>query len=376
MPPDVEAMAEQVFVALADPSRRAILAELASAGPATATDLAARLPITRQAIAKHLALLAEAGLVTAEPGERRRVRYRLRSAPMQVAQQFLAALARDWDGPLDGVEGPPRGTCSRAKHNPTSRNRRTCMDTAMKTPPIVTAQEWEAARQQLLVKEKEVTRAHDALAAQRRRMPWLAVEKDYEFGGPKGKASLLDLFEGRRQLVIYRAFFEPGVVGWPDHACHGCSMMADQVAHLTHLNARDTTFAYASRAPQPDIARLKARMGWAMPWYTITDGLDADFGVDEWHGTNAFIRDGDQVYRTYFVNNRGDEALGQHLELSRHDRARAPGEVGRLARGLSADRAVQLVELARRVRPPRARAGADQGVGIAPRGYRDERRSA
>jgi DNA-binding transcriptional ArsR family regulator len=104
MPPDAEAVAEQVFVALADPSRRAILAELASAGPVTATDLAASLPITRQAIAKHLALLADAGLVTAEPGERRRVRYRLHSAPMQVAQQFLAALARDWDGPLSALQ--------------------------------------------------------------------------------------------------------------------------------------------------------------------------------------------------------------------------------------------------------------------------------
>ncbi|MEN3268245.1 MAG: hypothetical protein V7646_5139 [Pseudonocardia sp.] len=104
MPPDIEAIAEQVFVALADPSRRTILAALASDGPATATDLAGRLPITRQAIAKHLALLTEAGLVTAEPGERRRVRYRLRSAPMQVAQQFLAALARDWDGPLDALK--------------------------------------------------------------------------------------------------------------------------------------------------------------------------------------------------------------------------------------------------------------------------------
>jgi DNA-binding transcriptional ArsR family regulator len=104
MRPDQEATAEQVFVALADPSRRAILAALASAGPATATDLATRLPITRQAIAKHLTLLSEAGLVTAEPGERRRVRYRLRSAPMQVAQQFLAALARDWDGPLDALK--------------------------------------------------------------------------------------------------------------------------------------------------------------------------------------------------------------------------------------------------------------------------------
>ena len=103
MPPDIEAIAEQVFVALADPSRRSILSALAAGGPATATDLAARLPITRQAIAKHLALLTEAGLVTAEPGERRRVRYRLHSAPMQVAQQYLAALARDWDGRLDAL---------------------------------------------------------------------------------------------------------------------------------------------------------------------------------------------------------------------------------------------------------------------------------
>jgi DNA-binding transcriptional ArsR family regulator len=102
---DIEAVAEQVFTALADPTRRAILAALASEGPATATDLAGRLPITRQAIAKHLALLAQAGLVRPEAGERRRVRYRLRSTPMQVAQQFLAALARDWDGPLDALKG-------------------------------------------------------------------------------------------------------------------------------------------------------------------------------------------------------------------------------------------------------------------------------
>src|ERR1700726_2430479 len=105
----------------------------------------------------------------------------------------------------------------------------------MKTPPIVSPQEWDAARQQLLVKEKDLTRARDALAAERRRMPWLAVEKEYEFDGPEGKASLLDLFEGRRQLIVYRAFFEPGVFGWPDHPSPGCSMMADQVAHLTHL---------------------------------------------------------------------------------------------------------------------------------------------
>ena len=162
----------------------------------------------------------------------------------------------------------------------------------------------------MLVKEKAFTRARDALAAERRRMPWMAVEKAYVFDGPEGKASLLDLFEGRRQLIVYRAFFEPGVHGWPEHACIGCSLGADQVGHLSHLNARDTTLAYASRAPQADIARLKARMGWDMPWYTITDSFDADFGVDEWHGHNAFIRDGERVFRTYFINSRGDEAMG------------------------------------------------------------------
>ncbi|MBV9304329.1 MAG: DUF899 domain-containing protein [Acidobacteriaceae bacterium] len=179
------------------------------------------------------------------------------------------------------------------------------------TPPIVSQQEWEAARQQLLAKEKALTRARDALAAERRRMPWTAVEYAYEFDGPQGKVSLLDIFEGRRQLILYRAFFEPGVFGWPDHACRGCSFGADQVAHLAHLNARDTTLAYASRASQKDIERLKARMGWKMPWYTITDSFDTDFGVDEWHGHNVFIRDDhNKIFRTYFINNRGDEAMG------------------------------------------------------------------
>jgi predicted dithiol-disulfide oxidoreductase (DUF899 family) len=183
-------------------------------------------------------------------------------------------------------------------------------ESSMKTPPVVSPEQWEAARQQLLVKEKALTRAGDALAAERRRMPWLRVEKQYWFDSGRGKVSLLDLFERRRQLVIYRAFFEPGVYGWPDRPCRGCSLMADQVAHLAHLHARDTTFANVSRAPQADIERVKTRMAWTMPWYTITDTFDTDFGVDEWHGTNVFFRDGDAIYRTYFINNRGDEAMG------------------------------------------------------------------
>jgi predicted dithiol-disulfide oxidoreductase (DUF899 family) len=182
----------------------------------------------------------------------------------------------------------------------------------MNTRPIVSPDEWEAARQEMLVKEKEHTRARDALAAQRRRMPWQAVERAYEFEGPDGTASLLDLFDGRRQLIVYRAFLDPGVHGWPEHGCIGCSMVADQVAHPAHLRERDTSLAFVSRGPQADIQRIKTKMGWGhIPWYTMTNGFDEDFGVDQWHGTNVFIRDDDdQVFRTYFIDARGDEALG------------------------------------------------------------------
>ena len=181
----------------------------------------------------------------------------------------------------------------------------------MDKPPVVSPQEWQAAREKMLMKEKAHTHARDALAAERRRMPWMAVEKEYVFEGPDGKASLADLFDGRRQLIVYRAFYEPGVEGWPDRGCKGCSMVADQVAHPAHLNARDTTLVFASRAPQAEIAGLKKRMGWEfIPWVTVTDSFDKDFGVDEWHGTNAFIRDGDRIFRTYFIDNRGDEQMG------------------------------------------------------------------
>jgi predicted dithiol-disulfide oxidoreductase (DUF899 family) len=185
----------------------------------------------------------------------------------------------------------------------------------MNMPPIVSPQEWEAARRELLVKEKELTRARDALAAERRRMPRMAVEKDYQFEGPSGPASLLDLFEGRRQLIVYRFFYGPDVTTtvdgeYPERACVGCSFLADQVAHLAHLNARDTTLAFVSRAPQAEIRGLKERMGWEIPWYTLTDDFDVDFGVDEWHGTNAFFRDAERIFRTYFVDSRGDEAMG------------------------------------------------------------------
>ena len=187
----------------------------------------------------------------------------------------------------------------------------------MKTPEIVSAQEWQAALADMLVKEKELTQARDTLAATRRRMPWTPVDKNYRFEGPDGPAGLLDLFAGRRQLIVYRAFMDPGTGDWPEHGCVGCSLMADHIGNLAHLNARDTTLVYASRGSQSGIARIKARMGWEIPWYTMLpdkqSAFDVDFGVDRWHGTNAFIRwpagEGERVFRTYFVNNRGDEAF-------------------------------------------------------------------
>lgn len=178
-------------------------------------------------------------------------------------------------------------------------------------PPIVSPEEWDAARARMHAKEKAHSRARDALAAERRRMPWVAVEKDYAFIRPQGEMSLLDLFDGRRQLIVYRAFMDPGVSRWPERGCIGCSMVADQVAHPAHLNARNTSLAFVSRGSQADLARLKSRMCWEhIPWYTLTDDFDADFGVDEWHGTNAFIRDDNRIFRTYFVSGRGDEQMG------------------------------------------------------------------
>nr|WP_036454607.1 DUF899 domain-containing protein [Mycolicibacterium smegmatis] len=183
----------------------------------------------------------------------------------------------------------------------------------MPTHDVVSPAEWQAALAQMLVKEKELTRARDDLAAARRRMPWTPVVGHYTFEGSDGRMSLLDLFDGRRQLIVYRAFLDPGVDDWPGHGCVGCSLMADHIGNLAHLNARDTTLVYVSRGSQADLARIKARMGWTHPWYTIipTDegAFDTDFGVGEYHGTNAFVRDGDRIYRTYFVDNRGDEAF-------------------------------------------------------------------
>jgi predicted dithiol-disulfide oxidoreductase (DUF899 family) len=182
-------------------------------------------------------------------------------------------------------------------------------------PKIVSPAEWQAAHDKLLVKEKAATRARDALAAERRRQPMARIDKPYVFEGPDGKAYLPDLFDGRRQLLLYHFMFAPGVNGWPTAGCPGCSFFADQIGHLSHLHARDVSLVLVSRAPLANIQAYKKRMGWTVPWFSSAESdFNADFGLTneagEHHGLSVFLRDGDSVFRTYFTTARGVEALG------------------------------------------------------------------
>ncbi len=183
------------------------------------------------------------------------------------------------------------------------------------SPPIVSPAEWQAAHDALLAKEKAATRARDALAAERRRQPMVKIDKPYVLEGPAGNVSLLELFERRRQLILYHFMFGPGAHGWPEAGCPGCSMFVDQVGHLAHLRARDTSFALVSIAPLSKIEAYQKRMGWTIPWYSSAGSdFNRDFGVTtdsgETFGLSVFLRDGDSVFRTYFTSGRGVEALG------------------------------------------------------------------
>ncbi len=189
----------------------------------------------------------------------------------------------------------------------------------MNLPPVVSETEWQAARDALVAKEKRATRARDALAAERRRLPRLRVEKDYAFDGPDGKVTLPDLFEGRRQLLLYHFMFGAS----QDVGCPGCSMFVDQIGHLAHLHARDTSFVLVARAPIEKLAAYEKRMGWTIPWVSsFASDFNVDFGVGpespqegvyqdgETFGLSVFLREGDDVFRTYFTTQRGVEALG------------------------------------------------------------------
>ncbi|MES2921688.1 MAG: DUF899 domain-containing protein [Verrucomicrobiota bacterium] len=184
-------------------------------------------------------------------------------------------------------------------------------------PRIVSREEWQRERDELLVKEKAATRARDALAAERRRLPMVKIAKDYVFEGPAGQMRLLDLFEGRRQLLLYHFMFGPGAGGWPTAGCPGCSMVIDNLGHPAHLLARDVSFAAVSIAPLANIEAYRKRMGWTIPWVSSagTD-FNKDFGVTtdegETFALSVFLRDGEDIYHTYITAGRGVEALGSN----------------------------------------------------------------
>jgi predicted dithiol-disulfide oxidoreductase (DUF899 family) len=212
----------------------------------------------------------------------------------------------------------------------------------MALPEVATHAEWLVARKRLLEQEKELTRRRDALNAERRRMPMVRIDKEYVFEGPDGPAGLLDLFEGRRQLIVGHFMFDPR---WED-GCPSCSAGADEMSPglLEHLHTRDTTLAYVSRAPLAKIERYKARKGWTFPWYS---SYGSDFNYDfhvtlddsvmpieynfrtaqefrqlgqaafvdseqpfEMPGTSFFLRDGDVVFHTNSTYARGAEMTG------------------------------------------------------------------
>jgi len=201
------------------------------------------------------------------------------------------------------------------KKRAVSRKPRTTTPIGGVTRKLVSPTEWRRARAAMTAREKKHMRAMDALAAARRRMPWMKVEKGYAFEGPQGRVGLLDLFDGRSQLVLYHFMFGPKVDGWPGKGCVGCSFVADQISHLDHIHARDITFAMVTVAPLAEIRGLRERYGWNdWPWYSGTAQFARDFDVSDESGNsfglNVFYRDGEDVYRTHFVARRGLEAFG------------------------------------------------------------------
>lgn len=177
-------------------------------------------------------------------------------------------------------------------------------------PRIVDPPSWRDAIEQLRIEEKALTRQLDALAAKRRRLPMVEVA-DYGFTGPGGRTSLAGLFAGRPQLIVYHFMLPPDA----HHICEGCAMFVDQLPHLAHLHARDTSLAVVSRAPLDQLQAVRERMGWTHPWYSSYGSeFNRDMGVTtdsgESFALSVFLRDGDSIYRTYVTEARGVETLG------------------------------------------------------------------
>lgn len=179
----------------------------------------------------------------------------------------------------------------------------------MNIPRVVSQSEWQVSRERLLTKEKELLQSQDELAAERRRLPMVRIGKNYVFEGPDGKKRLPELFEGRRQLIVYHFMLQPG----SDHRCEGCSMFVDNIGHLAHIHARDTSLVLVSPAAPSEITRYQERMGWTVPWFSSPgNAFNEDMGAGAGFGLSVFLRDGDDVFRTYYTTARGVDGLGSN----------------------------------------------------------------
>lgn len=196
-------------------------------------------------------------------------------------------------------------------------------------PEVVSAQEWAKARESLLVKEKAALRNLDAVNAERRRLPMVRWDTSYTFRSPAGEASLLDLFDGRPQLIVYH--FMP--LSSDGQGCPGCSFLVDNMADPAHLHARDTTLVITATAPVEEGEAYRKRMGWTLPWFSAHGTtFHEDCGAGEGFGVSVFLRDGDDVFRTYFTTDRGGDLLVsslRYLDLTPFGRQEAWEESGR-----------------------------------------------
>lgn len=176
-------------------------------------------------------------------------------------------------------------------------------------PKVVSEKEFRKSVERLRAKEKKNTRERDKVSALRRRLPMMEMTGAYSFRDAKGKKSFLDLFDGRDQLIVYHFMYHPK----NDSFCKGCSFVGDQIPHLAHLHARNTTLVFTSHAPVKSIQRHKKRLEWTTPWYSCLEStFNEDLGIDgnREHALSVFLRDGKKIYRTYFTGSRGVEYLG------------------------------------------------------------------
>ena len=315
---------DELWSAIADPSRRRVLDLLVSNGEVSASWLAGRVPFSRQAVSKHLVVLEQAGLISRRK-QGREVLYQVEADRLDQATRAMADLAAQWDRRLATIK-----RLAEAAHAEENKEEE---ETVMKDesanlggpaasaagapglPAAVDRATFQAELDRLRVREKAHTREGDAIAAARRRLPMVEVDASLALIGPGGPLTLLDAFEGRRQLIAYYFMWHPGQPA--AEQCEGCTWVTTQVAELSYLHSRDITYAVFCQGPYDESIRYRDFMGWDMPWYSAHASLDTLLvgrQIGLFHLV-CYLRDGDRVFETYWTTRRGVEAMDYSYAL-------------------------------------------------------------